>query len=88
VLAGGVAGGSSFSHIDSNREVGNPGRRVEPDIIPQKVSVARRYDKYWDCRWRGDCAVAYEQKGNTSRSLTVRSYLGEQRSAGKISGIG
>jgi len=69
--------GSSHSHIDSNREIGNSGRRAEPDSIPQKVPVGRGYGKYRDSRWGIDCAVAYEQEGAASRSLTVCGYLGE-----------
>src|SRR6266487_2278756 len=46
VLTGRVAGGSSLSHIDSNRVIGDSGRRVELDSIPQKVPVGRGYDKY------------------------------------------
>src|SRR5437773_11688761 len=48
VLTGRVAGGSSLSHIDSNLEIGDSGRRVELDSIPQKVPVGRGYDKYRD----------------------------------------
>ena len=77
VLAGWIAGGSSHSHIDSNREIGNSGRRAQPDSIPQKVPVGRGYGKYRDSRWGIDCAVAYEQEGAASRSLTVCGYLGE-----------
>jgi hypothetical protein len=48
VLTGGIGGGNCHSYIDSDRVIGNSGGRVVPNIIPQKVSVGRGYDKYRD----------------------------------------
>src|SRR5258708_27861949 len=60
VLAGRVGWRSSHSHIDSDRVIGNAGRRVEPGGVPQKVPVGRGYNKYRDRRWGGDGTVTSE----------------------------
>src|SRR5207248_407388 len=88
VLTGWIARNSRHSHVDSNLEIGDSGRRVEPDGLPQKVPIRRGYGKYRDSRGGGDCSVTYEQQADASRSLTVCGYLGEQRSPRKIPGIG
>ena len=88
VLAGGVAGGSSLGHIDSNRIVGDSSRRVVPDSIPQKVSIGGGNDKYRNSGWGVHCAVTYEEESNAAGRLTVRRYLAEQRGPGQITGVG
>src|SRR5260370_31598463 len=56
--------------------------------MPQKVPVGRGYDKYRYRRWGGDCTVTYEEESDALGGLTVRGYLGEERSPGKVTGIG
>ena len=88
MLASGVGGGNVHSHIDSDRVIGDAGRRAKSDIAAQKVPVGRRYDKHRYSRWGGDSTVAYEQEGDAPRHLTVRGYLAEQRGAGEIASVG
>src|SRR5437879_10057871 len=88
MLSGWIAGWNGRSRIDSNRVIGNSGRCVEHDGIPQKVAVGGGYDKYRDSRWGGGCTVAYEQERNAPRHLTIRGYLAEQRSSAQVTGIG
>src|SRR5207248_1323409 len=77
VLAGGIAGGSSLGHIDSNRIVGDSSRRVVPDSIPQKVSIGGGNDKYRNSGWGVHCAVTYEEESNAAGRLTAPRYLAD-----------